>query len=164
MQPELAVSLEMSWIWNMYLELINLTCVLQKAHLTPEMQWTTTATGNSEIRISPFSKWAWYGYVQCEVTWQSHWSFVFLEITFNHESSWTCQKTLCSYKRRDQQFHFQEDGVYSNLSLCCSKFWLPHYWIRMAKKKNSHDSWNTDHIMDKTWISIYLQGCERDTN
>lgn len=43
----------------------------------------------------------------------------------------------------------------------CNNFWLPHHWMRMAKKKNSHDSWYTDHIMDITWISIYLQGCER---
>jgi hypothetical protein len=39
------------------LGLVNLTCILQKAQLlTPEVQCTTTATGNSEIRIPPFSK------------------------------------------------------------------------------------------------------------
>lgn len=168
MQPELAIiSSELPWIWDIYFG-------TNQSHL------------HSFFRQCNFSCPKWNELPQplvilrseCPHSLNDHGRDMYgvksrdkvTEHLFSQKShsimefTWTWQKILCSCHRRDQQFHFQEDGVHYNLFLCCNNFQLTHHWIRRAKKKNSSDSWNTDRIMDRTWISTHLQGCERGTN
>jgi hypothetical protein len=69
--------------------------------------------------------------------------------------TWTCQKKFMFLQKKRPAISFSGRRCNSKLSMCCNHFQLPHHQIRVTKKNNSHYSWNTDHVTDRTWISIY---------